>query len=396
MLALQLAWRFLREGRAQSILILGGVTVGIAAYVFVSAIIAGLQANLLDKTLGTQAHIVVESEEPPPRPLMEGDEVYARRLEPPEPRRRPFDQWQRALRRIEHSDGVTTACPKVVGAVLVQRGATQKASELLGAQPSRLNRIVDFSSNMQAGSHRVGSNEILIGDVLARELGAEIGSPLRVVGDGSETTLRVSGIFHLGVESIDGGRVVSSLRNAQTLLSRFGDITAIDVRVQDPFEADAIAQRIRERTGLETQSWMERNQELLVALRSQDSSTLMIRIFVLLAVAMGIASVLFVSVVQRRPQIGILRAVGASQGTVLAVFLWQGALLGLAGALLGSLLGAVFAELLESSALFEIDVSPRLLSTALVISLLTGVLAALLPARRAARMNPVDAIRGEG
>ncbi len=396
MLALQLAWRFFQEGRAQSLLILGGVTVGIAAYVFVSAIIAGLQANLLDKTLGTQSHILVESEEPPPRPLMEAESSYARRVEPAEPRRRPFDQWQRALKRIERTEGVTAACPKVVGAVLLQRGATQKAAELLGADPERLKQIVDFSSKMRAGAYRLGSNDILVGDALAEELGAELGSTLRVVGDGSEATLRVTGIFHLGVESIDGGRVLTSMRNAQTLLSRLGDITAIDVRVREPYEADTIATRIAERTGLETESWMERNQELLVALRSQDASTLMIRVFVLLAVAMGIASVLFVSVVQRRSQIGILRAVGASQRTVLAVFLWQGALLGIVGAVFGTLLGSVFAEILESGALFEIRVTARLFLSALVISVVTGVLAALLPARRAARMDPVAAIRGEG
>ena len=97
MLAPHLAWRFLREGRTQSLLILAGVTIGVAAFVFVSAIVAGLQANLLDKTLGTQAHIVVAQEEPEPRPLMVSDDVvFARRIEAAEPRRRPFDQWQRA------------------------------------------------------------------------------------------------------------------------------------------------------------------------------------------------------------------------------------------------------------------------------------------------------------
>jgi lipoprotein-releasing system permease protein len=121
----------------------------------------------------------------------------------------------------------------------------------------------------------------------------------------------------------------------------------------------------------------------------------MIRIFVLLAVAMGIASVLSVTVVQRRGQIGILRAVGTSRGTVLAIFLCQGFIFGLAGALLGSSLGAAAGELIESSALFDITVSPRLLLTALFVSITTGVLAAYLPARKAANLDPAAAIRGD-
>jgi len=110
---------------------------------------------------------------------------------------------------------------------------------------------------------------------------------------------------------------------------------------------------------------------------------------------MGIASVLSVTVVQRRGQIGILRAVGTSRRIVLAVFLWQGLLFGLVGALLGTGVGAVAGELIEASALFDITVTPRLLFTALTVSVTTGVLAAYLPARRAANLDPAAAIRGD-
>jgi lipoprotein-releasing system permease protein len=110
---------------------------------------------------------------------------------------------------------------------------------------------------------------------------------------------------------------------------------------------------------------------------------------------MGIASVLSVTVVQRRGQIGILRAVGTSRRIVLSVFLWQGLLFGLVGAVLGAMLGAVAGELIESSALFDISVTPRLLFTALTVSVATGVFAAYLPARRAANLDPAAAIRGD-
>jgi lipoprotein-releasing system permease protein len=395
-LALQLAWKFLREGRTQSLLILAGVTIGIAAFVFVSAIIQGLQENLLEQTLGSQAHVTVEPEENPPRPLMTEPGVeFARRIERSEPRRRPFDQWQRAVRRIEAADGIIAVCPKVTGSALAYRGAAEEAVKVVGADATRLRNIVDIPSNLVAGQYRFGGDEIVIGTSLAGKLGAGIGDPIRVRSGDRESVLRIVGIFDIGNEMVNGRWVVTSLRNAQTLLGRVGDVTEIDARVDEVYEAERIAREVEARTGVPTESWMERNRDLLTGLRSQDASTTMIRVFVLLAVAMGIASVLSVSVVQRRGQIGILRAVGTSRRTVLGIFLWQGVFLGLVGAVLGSLVGALAGELIESSALFDITVTPRLLGSAVIISVGTGALAAFFPARRAARLDPAAAIRGD-
>jgi lipoprotein-releasing system permease protein len=396
-LALQLAWRFLREGRTQSLLILAGVTIGIAAFVFVSAIIEGLQVNLLEQTLGSQAHITVEPEEATPRPLMDEPGVtFARRVEPAEPRRRSFDQWQRAVRRVEAIDGIVAVCPKVSGSALAYRGAAEEAVKVVGADAARLRRIVNIPANLVDGMYRLGGDEAVIGTSLADKLVARVGDPIRVQSGERESVLRIAGIFDIGNEMVNGRWLVTSLRNAQTLLGRIGDITEIDARVAEVYEAEDIAREVERRTGVPTESWMERNRDLLTGLRSQDASTTMIRVFVLLAVAMGIASVLSVSVVQRRGQIGILRAVGTSRRIVLGIFLWQGVLFGLVGALLGALVGGLAGELIESSALFDITVTPRLLLTALAVSIATGVMAAYLPARRAARLDPAAAIRGDG
>lgn len=396
-LSLYLAWRFLAEGRTQSILILLGVTIGVGTFVFISALMEGLQKNILAKTLGSQAHIVIEPPEQVPRPLFEsGDsELYARRVERSEPRYRSFDQWQRALVRIESTEGVIAACPKVTGSVLVSRGDQQEGAVLIGADPDRLRRIIDFPSNMVAGSYRLGSDEVLIGSELAQELGVGLGDPVRVSSEDREATLRVAGVFRLGNAAVDQGWLVASLRGAQTLLNRVGDVSSIDAQVEEPYDAEEIAQRVQSRTGIKAESWMARNEELLTALRSQDASTWMIRTFVLLAVAMGIASVLVVSVVQRSGQIGIMRAIGTSRRIVLGVFLWQGAMFGVGGAVLGSVVGTASAKLLESAALFEIVVTPELLLTALAISVAVGVVSAFIPARRASRMDPARAIRGD-
>ncbi|MCU0672460.1 MAG: ABC transporter permease [Myxococcota bacterium] len=395
-LALHLAWRFLREGRAQSILILAGVTIGVAAYVFVSSIISSLQKDLLSRTLGTQAQIVVSPPEPESRVLRDEGGVFLRRVEPPEPRRRPFDGWLRHVRTLESTDGVSAVCPKVAGPALAARGAAERAVLVVGADPSRLREIVDLASKLREGAYRTDGDQALVGDGLADELGLRLGAPFRVTTDRGPTTLRVAGIFDSGAASLDDGWVVTSLRTAQTITGRPGDVTELDLRVDDVYEAEVIAASIEAQTGLEAVSWMERNRDLLTALQSQDQSSTMIRVFVMLAVAMGIASVLVVSVVQRRGQIGILRAIGATRRLVLGVFLLQGAIFGVIGALLGVGLGAAFAKGLGNVTLFAIELEPSILIGAALISLATGLVSALLPARSAARLDPAAAIRGDG
>lgn len=191
-----------------------------------------------------------------------------------------------------------------------------------------------------------------------------------------------------------------SLRNAQTLVDLTGGVSSIELRVTDLFAAEALAVRLRARTGVDVESWMAANAELLTALRSQSSSSTVIQVFVILAVAIGIASVLVVSVIQRSREIGILRAMGMSRGRITRVFLLQGALVGVSGSLLGSGLGAALALGFSSAVtdasgepLLPIILDARLFLTSAAVATMTGLLAALLPARRAAKLDPATAIR---
>lgn len=396
-LALQLALRFLDEGRSQTLLILAGVTIGVAAYVFITATMQGVQANMVAETLGSQAHVVVTDEPPEPSPIyQDAGRIFLRSVEPPEPRQTPFDQWQRTLAAVEATPGIVDACPRVEGAALAIRGGAQQAVQLIGADPVRLGKIIDLPGHMVAGDFRPGAEQAVIGVVLAEALGLGVGRTVRVRTEIGEANLRIVGLFSLGSEAVDGRWVVTSLRTGQSLLGRPGDITAIDATVDELFAADRIARRVAAATGRTAESWIERNGALLLALSAQAQSTLLIRVFTLAAVAMGIASVLAVTVVQRRGQIGILRAMGVRSSVVLQVFLWQGLLLGLGGAVIGTFLGALVGKGLEAVVPFEIGVDLPTAATATAISLATGLLAAAWPARTAARMDPAAAIRGDG
>lgn len=194
--------------------------------------------------------------------------------------------------------------------------------------------------------------------------------------------------------------VFVALRVAQSMFALNGGVSTIEVLGTEIFQAEALAGQIAERTGLPADSWMATNQQLLVALRSQGSSSVMIQVFVVLAVALGIASVLAVSVVQKAREIGILRATGTGTGKVMRIFLLQGGLLGLGGAVVGIALGTGLAFLFtgiarnpDGSSIFPIALTPMLFGRSLLIAVDVGIGAAVVPARRAARMNPADAIR---
>lgn len=391
------ALRFLRQGRAQTALILVGIAVGVAVIVFVTALISGLQANLIERTLGTQAHVRIEAPEEFNRIAAAPPGTLRLLLEDPRPQAlRPIDDWQQVRDVLDALPGITAVSPVVSGPAFGRRGQAVQSVALMGIVPERYVQVIPLDSSMIEGRLHVGSGDALVGSELARNLGLRTGGKLRLdAGDGREAVVNVAGIFELGVRELDARYVYVDLKQAQSLLALPGGVTVIDLTVDDVFSADAVAARIGHLTGLDAESWMKTNAQLMNALRAQAMSTGMIRVFVALSVAFGIASVLAVSVTQRTREIGILRAMGTRRGQMLGVFLVQGALLGLAGAAVGGGAGWLLAWLFNrfGPGLFQVAMPPTLIPSAIALAAVAGVVAAAVPASRAARMDPVEAIR---
>ena len=393
-----IALRFLRHGRAQTLLILFGIAVGVAVIVFVTALIAGLQENIIDRTLGTQAHLRVEA----PReanlvaPAPAGTLQLV--LEDPRPQSlRPIDNWLQVRDVLDRLPGVTAVSPLVSGPAFGRRGAAVESVALVGVDLPRYLRVIPLDENMVEGRLEVGSGNAVVGRQLAEDLGLRLGGKLRLeAGDGRDAVVNVAGIFELGVRELDARYVYVDLKQAQSLLALPGGVTVIDVTVQDLFAADRVAARVRGLTGLQAESWMESNAQLMNALSSQSLSTRMISFFVAISVALGIASVLAVSVAQRTREIGILRAMGTRRAQMLRVFLLQGAVLGLAGSAIGALSGLGLVAVFNNFGpkLFFIPLPPALVPAAMGLATVAGMAAAYVPAARASRLDPVEAIRG--
>ena len=392
-----IAVKFLREGRSQTALILVGVAVGVSVIVFITALITGLQANIIERTLGTQAHIKIQSPDRVNRILPAAIGTTQLILEDKRAQRlRSINSWQHVIKTLDNLNQVVAVSPIVSGPAFARRGESLESVALVGIDVVRYQKIIPISKDIVAGQFRVGAGDAVIGKLLADNLGLRVGDKLRLdAGRDGYSVVNIAGIFELGVRELDSRYVYLDLKQAQSLLNLPGGVTVIDVTVQDIFSADVVAARIGRLTGLKSESWMQTNTQLMNALRSQSLSTNMISLFVALSVAFGIASVLSVSVVQRTREIGILRAMGTTQQQMLRVFLIQGALYGLAGSLVGSMAGyaLVWAFNNLGPGLFFIPVSSTLVPIAMAIATITGVLSAAIPAQRAARLDPVVAIR---
>ena len=397
------AWRLMREGRFQSLLILAGVTIGVAVVVYITAVVNGLQANIIEKTLSTQAHIVLKPREDRNRRLID---LPARELmteiETRTQRENTIDDWERRRQVATGIAGIRTSAAIASGPGFATKGGVRKSVSLIGVELEDYQRIVPLEAKLQAGKVQLPQGTVLIGNELARELGIRPGGRIRLVAaTGVAESYTVSGILDFGIKDLSRRWVLMPLRSAQSLLGYRLDVTEIYLQTDDLFEADRLAALAAARTGLDADSWQASNSQLVTALRSQTASTWMIKIFVTLAVALGIASVQVVSVVQKRPEIGILRAMGTPASRIRAIFLVQGGLYGLVGSLLGTSLGAVlslgFSQLArnsDGSALFPVVITPSLFIVTALIATVVGVLSAYLPARRAAALDPVEAIRG--
>lgn len=401
---LLVALRFLREGRMQSVLILAGVTGGVAIIIFLTQLINQLQITIVNRVMGSQAHVVIRPHEevahrPSPPP---DDQLVSALIQPREQRLRSVDQWERVALLAAATPGVMAVSPLVSGPVFASRGASNKSVLLMGVDAQAHRRVVPMDNYMTQGRFNVSGSSTLIGVDLANDLGLSVGDQLRVTSaDGRTETLRVTGLFDAGNRELNRRWVFVTLRLAQTLLDLPGGVSHIDITGDELFAANALAERLRAQTGLTVDSWMQTNTNLLSALRNQSMSNHLIRGFVVLIVALGISSVLVVSVVQKQREIGILRAMGVRRRRIMTVFLLQGGLVGLAGSLLGSLLAwlllAVFSRVLKSAdgaALVPATLDPGLVLLATAIACGVGVVAAAIPARCAARLDPVQAIRG--
>jgi len=393
-----LARRFLEENKGQTLLIVLGIAIGVAVMVFLTALIDGLQADLIQKTVGKSPHIVMTSAEGGSQEAVKsvnGNKVLM--IDTTQKDQRPIGEWHTFENALSTDQRIKAVLPVVDGSGLIRRGQVTRGVLLRGFDLDQADRIYDISNSVIEGNRKPINNSVLIGKDLAADLGVSAGDPILLELPGqAPLALMVDGIFDLGVSAINQRWLIMDRRQVGALLGIGDQVTSVEFQVQDIFLAEQIARDWGGKLpSYKLESWQETNAQLLSALKSQSSSSYTIQFFVLLAVILGVASVLAINAVQKSKQIGILKAMGIRTSSVARVFMIQGMALGLMGSIsgfgLGILLTKMFIFLVGQQ--FTLLLKPTSVVVILSSTLLSATLSAYLPARRVSQLNPIEVIR---
>ena len=400
MFALHVARRYLLSNPWQTLLLIAGVAVGVTVFVFITALIAGLAVRLTEQVTGSGAHISLQ---PPTRVarVLAGPDLPVESVALVSTfQRKQIRDWPMIVELLRANPSVSAISPQITGSAVLVKSEAVTSVSIIGLEPQGIDAISEITPKIIQGDGDLGADGLLIGVRMAEDLGLSAGqSVLLRTERGVERQLTVKGVFRTGLQSLDERIAFLSLQTARPLFVLPEGVTNIEIKLSDPEDARAMARFLAEATGLRATPWQEKNVNLEDALVAQGRTGTMIQLFSLISIIIGVASALVLSAYRRRSEIGIMRAFGVPGGFILWVFLLQGLLIGLIGALLGCATGYGLCLWLEGITNAEgvpvLPIAPKQggYVAALVLTTLGAVIASILPARSASRVDPLEAIQ---
>ena len=414
-----IAWRYLRARRAtggvstMTWISLIGITLAVFALIATLSVRSGFRAEFVDTILGANAHVTV---------YQIGEVTPTGAID------RTIDDYDARAEALRAVPGVTRAAPIVRGQVMANLRQSNAGVEVYGISPENLASLPRIADPETArGDIALFEQGVAIGSGVAQELGAQVGDRIKLISpNGVKTAFgtsprinayEVTYIFSAGRYDIDRVRVYLPLAEAQSFFNREGVVDEIEVMVENPEAVDSYATVLMQTAGERTQlwTWRDASGSFLRALEVEDNVMFIILSILVLIAAMNIVSGLIMLVKNKGRDIGILRTMGLSQGSVMRVFFICGAFTGLLGTVFGVILGSLFALYIDPIFSFvnvmmgggvwdpsirgiyalpaELHLTDVLSAVALSLGL--SFIVTIFPARRAARMNPVEALRYE-
>lgn len=380
-LSWNIAKRFLKSSRGQTILIILGIAIGVSVQIFIGSLIDGLQASLVDKTIGSSSHISIV----------------------PSNRENYFKDYDTLVDDLKDKEEIDVVSKSLDSSTFLSLDDETYPILFRGMEFEEANKIYNFDEKLEEGNLPSADGQVILGKDLVEDLELEIGDKLNmIVPDIGPKEVELSGVYDLKVKAINNSWAVGTLKTAEGIFDKKGSISSIETQMTDVFNADLLAGEIEKDLdeGLETRNWKDENEELLSGLTGQSASSYLIQVFVLLTVLLGIASVLAISVVQKSRQIGILKAMGIKNKDASLIFLFQGLILGVFGSIAGAALGLsltyIFSNFVKNPdgtplIPFYLDYSFVLISV--LVATLASTLSALIPAIKSSKLDPIEVIK---
>ena len=399
--AFKIATRYLTASKAQTALLVLGVAIGVFIFIFMSALIGGLAEFIMARTAGDMAHITIQAEAVDPALLVPtAGRTVLLVQESSTKMTAVLKDTPAFMPLIDALPGVIGTSQQINGSGFLTRGAQVTQVSINGLEPGKESVIANLASYITEGTANLGTGGVLLGKTLVKDMDMQLGQTVRLQSSaGIEALLTITGIYEMGSGGPDRRQAYVSLGTARTLFKMPQGVTRVEIKLDDLYAADALALRIRALTGLDAKSWTEQAAQLLDALKAQAQTGYILKAFALLTIIIGVASALLLSTYRRRPEIGIMRAMGAGRWFVMVVFVSQGALIGLMGGLFGAAVGYGVLLAFPGRETFgpgqsglPIDITQGAYGLAIILTTLGAIAASILPARAAARLDPVTAI----
>ena len=406
-----LSLRYLRARRREGFIsvIAGfsflGIMLGVATLIIVMAVMNGFRQELLSKILGLNGHLLIQ------------------------PLESPLTDYAAVADRVSKVDGVYLAAPLVEGQALASSPFNASGVVVRGMLGSDLSKLSQISSNIKQGTLDGFDNGqgLAVGRRLAEQLSVRAGDNITLVSPRGAVTpmgttprikaYKIAAVFEIGMSEYDSAFVFMPLSEAQAYFNRAGDVTAIEIYTDDPDRIDRFRQPVTDAAArpIYMIDWRQRNATFFNALQVERNVMFLILTLIVLVAALNIVSGLIMLVKDKSSDIAILRTMGATQGAMMRVFLITGASIGVVGTFVGFLLGTVvclnieeirrFLSWLTNTELFSpelyflsklpADMNLKETLAVLVMALGLSLLATLYPSWRAARLDPVEALRYE-
>ena len=412
-LTLSIATAYLFARKRQTIISVLGVAMGVGFFIAVIAMMQGFQNYFVSKVLDVAPHVIMKDEfrTSPKQPVAARypDAVIQLDGLKPKDEQRGILGGERIVREIAKLPGVSVS-PALRGQVLLHYGGKDLAATLVGIVPQQEVRTSNIEKDMAEGSLsdlQTNRNGIILGAGLAKNLGARLGSNISVVSpEGVGLIMKVEGIVRTGITEVDYSQSYALLEKSQILQKRDNRINLIKIRLADLTHSAGLAAQLESRYGYRTEGWEETNENIFSLFRMQNIIMYSVVTAILVVAGFGIFNIITTVVNEKVRDIAILKSMGFGKRSIELIFLWQGLIVGVCGAVAGWGLGYLLMGAMEKIPMSMgkesfIVVEHMMLYRSWSHYIISGSLAvtsasisALLPARKAAALNPVDIIRG--